>query len=154
MKKLIILCLTTAISTGIFAAKKDSNSIDGPEKIMEIFHSHFPEIANPSLSKVGDFYMVYFNEEDSNSSCRIYYDGNGNVVKTIWNYAAENLNPYIRQKIEAKYQGKNIYSVTDVTDESDHFYEVIVQDEKAMWVLHVNSDGTSSIKNKYKRAAM
>lgn len=154
MKKLIILCLTTVISTGIFAARKDSNSIDAAGKIMKIFHSHFPEIADPSLSRVGDFYVVYFNEEESNSSCRIYYDGNGNVVKTIRNYTAENLNPYIRQKIEAKYQGKNIYSVTDVTDEFDHYYEVIVQNEKAMWVLHVNNDGTSSIKNKYKRAGV
>ncbi|MGN6265006.1 MAG: hypothetical protein ACTHM5_05010 [Ginsengibacter sp.] len=153
MKKLIILCLTTAISTGILAAKKDSNSIDGPEKIMEIFHSHFPEIADPALSKVGDFYMVYFNEGE-NSACRIYYDVNGNLIKTIRNYTAEDLNPYIRQKIEAKYQGKNIYSVTDVTDEFDHYYEVIVQNEKAMWILHVNDDGTSSVKNKYKRSAI
>jgi hypothetical protein len=41
-----------------------------------------------------------------------------------------------------------------VTDEFDHYYEVIVQNEKAMWVLHVNNDGTSSVKNKYKRSAM
>ena len=153
MKKLILLCVVAACSTGIFAVPMDSNSFVGSAKIRKIFHQNFPEISNPTITNVGKFYVVSFTGQENNSSCRIYYDAEGNVVQTIRNYKAEKLTPFIRSKIESKYKGKSIFMVTDVSDENEHFYDVIIQDSKSLWIVHAKDDGTMFVQKKYKRTA-
>lgn len=152
MKKLILLCFAVACSTGIFAIPLNPTSPGGTEKILEIFHHNFPEIKNPTITNVGNFYLVYFANEKNNSSCRIYYDSDGKVVQTIRNYTAENLTPFIREKIEAKYKGKEIFMITDVSDENEHFYKVFIQDTKSLWIVNAKDDGTLFILKKYKKS--
>ena len=153
MKKLILLCFTAFCSAGIFAAPLHTNSIDATAKIRKVFHQNFPEIKNPSITNVGEFYIVYFANEDSSSSCRIFYDSNGNVIETIRYYTGEELSPFIRAKIDSKYKGKNVFMVTDVANDNEHYYQIILQDSKSMIVIHANDNGQMYRERKYKRAA-
>ena len=152
MKKLILLAAAAFFSAGIFAAPMVTKSIDATAKIRKVFHHNFPEVTSPSIVNVGDYYLVYFANKKDNSSCRIFYDADGNVLGTIRNYTAEGLAPYLRAKIDSKYKGKNILGITDVTNEIEHYYEVILQDEKSLWVVHANDNGSMHVQKKYKRA--
>jgi len=153
MKKLILLCFVALGSSGIFAAPLDLTSIDASAKIRKVFHHSFPEVTNPTIINAGDFYLVYFADKATNSSCHIYYDAEGNVIETIRNYTAEGLNPFMRAKIDSKYKGKNVFGVTDVADANEHFYEIILQDAKSLWVIHANDDGSMYVQRKYKKAS-
>jgi hypothetical protein len=153
MKKLILFCFAAAFSAGLFAAPLNKKLLDSAEKIREIFHQNFPEIKNPTITNVGEFYIVSFTDLEKNSTCRIYYDDDGKMIQTIRSYTAENFNPFLRQKIESKYKGKKIFMVTDVTDENEHFYKVLIQDSKSLWLVHADDNGALYVQKKYKRAA-
>ena len=106
MKKLIILCFAALCSAGVFAAPSKVVSTDATAKILKVFHHNFPEVSNQSIYHLDNMYMVYFNNEDDNSSCRIYYDSDGNVIQTVRYYTGEKLCPFIRSKLDSKYKGK------------------------------------------------
>ena len=152
MKKIIILCVATFCATGIFATPSTPITPDASAKILKIFHTSFPEVNNQSIYNLGDMYMVYFNNEETNSSCRIYYGPGGKVLETVRYYTGEQLSPFIRAKIDSKFKGKNIFMVTDVTNDHEHYYQVILQDAKTMIVIHANDNGTMYRERKYKRA--
>ncbi len=153
MKKLILTCFAAILSAGIFASPSHPASVDESAKILKIFHQNFPEVSNHSIYHAGDFYIVHFSNEEKQSSCRIYYDKDGNVVQSISYYTAEDLSPFMRSKIAKKYKGKDIEGVTEVTNASQHYYQVIVQDASTMLIVHAYDNGLMHTEKKFKRAA-
>lgn len=152
MKKAIFICLIAASSMSIFATPLHA-SPDVSAKILRTFHSHFPEVTNSSIYYNGDTYVVTFKSPDNSSSGRMYYDRDGNLLETIRYYSADGLSPYIRSKIASKYEDKSIFMVTDFENESEHYYQVILENANTMLVVHVNSDGSMHLEKKYKKAA-
>lgn len=152
MKKAFLLCLFAAGSMSIFATSLHATP-DVSAKILKSFHSHFPEVTNSSIYHNGDTYVVIFKSPDNNSSGRMFYDKDGNLLETIRYYKADELSPFIRSKIASKYKDKSIFMVTDDENESEHFYQVILEDANTMFVVHVNNDGSMHLEKKYKKAA-
>lgn len=152
MKKILFLSLIAASSMSIYSAPLPANP-DISAKIMKAFHSHFPEVATSSIYQAGDTYIVTFKSADNNSSGRIYYDSDGNLLQTIRYYDAKELSPFIRAKIEATYKDKTILNVTEVENDSEHFYKVILQDASSMIVVRVKRNGSMHLEKKYKKAA-
>lgn len=149
MKKIIFLCFAALFSTGIFASPfRDPET---STKILKLFHKDFPEVSHPSISKVGDYYLVYFKDEENNSSCRIFYDSDAHLIETIKYYSCEELAPFIRSKINDAYNGKKITSVTEVTNASDHYYRIILKDSKSMFIVDADINGNVHLEKKYKR---
>lgn len=139
MKKLIFMCLVAvSFTTGIFASPLP----DASEKILKLFHHDFPDVQKQIFHDYGDSYVVYFKKED-NSSCRVYYNLDGTMLKTIKYYSATELDPFIRAKVNAKYKGKTIFGVTEVASNEEHFYQIILQDTKKWYTI--KSDATGSI---------
>lgn len=149
MKKIIFLCLASILSTGIFATPISDPGTSA--KILKLFHQDFPEVANPQINKAGDYYLVFFKNDEDNSSCRIFYDADGNIVETIKYYSCKQLAPFIRSKINDAYNGKEITSVTEVTNASDHYYHIILKDSKSMFVVKADINGNVYLEKKYKR---
>ncbi len=144
MKKLISLCLVAIISTtSIFA----SSLSDASEKILKLFHHDFPEVQNQTFYDYGDSYMVYFKKDD-NSSCKVYYDLDGAMTKTIKYYVGSELDPFIRSKVNQKYKGKTIYGVTEVISDDEHFYQIILQDNKSWYTIKSDATGSMRLENK------
>ena len=143
MKKLIFLCLFAVFSTGIFA----SSYPDASERILKLFHRDFPNVHQQIFHDYGDSYMVYF-KEDENSSCRVYYNLDGTMSETIKYYSAEQLDPFIRAKVDEKYHGKIIFGVTEVISNDEHFYEIVLQDNKAWYTIKSDAIGSMSLEKK------
>ncbi len=144
MKKLIFLCLVAVISAGsIFA----SPSPDASEKILKLFHHDFPEVQKQTIYDYGDYYIVYF-KEDENSSCRVFYNLDGDMLKTVKYYSADKLDPFIRAKVDEKYRGKTIYGITEVESEVEHFYQIILQDSKTWYYIKSDPTGSMTLEEK------
>ncbi len=122
-----------------------------PEKILEIFHRDFPDAQHQTVYHVGDSYMIYFKNEKENIAYRIYYNADGDILKTMKYYSAEDLAPFIRSKVNSKYKGKNISSVTDVTSDAGHFYQIVLEDNKSWTYINVNDQGFMQVRKKLQK---
>ncbi|HEY5465250.1 MAG TPA: hypothetical protein VIJ95_18455 [Hanamia sp.] len=149
MKKIIFLCLAALFSTGIFASPLRDPVTSA--KILKLFQQDFPEVTHPVINKVGDYYMVYFRNEEDNSSSRISYDSDGNLLETIKYYTSEQLAPFIRIKISNVYKEENITNVTEVTNALNHYYQIILKDSKSMYVVVADVNGNVLSEKKYNR---
>ncbi|HET7118741.1 MAG TPA: hypothetical protein VFI29_19785 [Hanamia sp.] len=149
MKKIIFLCLAALFSTGVFASPLPDPGTSA--KILKIFHHDFPEVSSPKIYTVGDYYMIYFKNEENNSSCRIYYDADGKVLQTIKYYSCAELAPFIRAKINSGFKGKDISSVSEVTNGAEHYYQIILKDSKTMFVVDYDVNGSLQKVKRYNR---
>ena len=149
MKKIIFLCLAAFLSTGIFASSSPSS--DPSNEILKIFNHDFPDVSNYKMSLVDGYYIIHFQDEENSSSCSVYYDSKGNMAQTIKYYSADELSPFIRAKINASFKGKEITNVSEVTNNAEHYYQIILQDSKSMFIVNSNVNGTLHLEKKYKR---
>ena len=139
MKTIIFVCLAALISTtSVFAAPTSPVT----EKVLKVFHDAFPEVTQPTWYDFDNYYEVYFKNAD-NTSCRIDYNPDGVVLKTIRYYGSQNLPPVIRAKVSEKYPGKQIFGITEVSNSEMLEYHIVLEDDK-YW-LTVQSDATGNI---------
>ena len=152
MKKIFFVFLSIAFSTSIFAAIPPSSTPAKTAKILKLFHQTFPEIANAQINSFENYYMVHFKNEENKSTCNLYYDSNGNILETIRYYYSEELAPFIRTKIMADYNGKTISSVTEVSNINEHYYQIILEDSKSLFIIKADDNGQINLIKKFKRA--
>lgn len=150
MKKILFLLIVSVASTGLFATPH--NSLDSSKKIEKVFHQDFPKVTNFKIYTSRDEYIVYFSDDLNHSSGRVYYDTDGNILQTYKYYSGEQLSPFIRAKINEKYQGKNISNVTEVTTPDQHYYNIILSDSTQMYIVNSDEKGNLQLIKKYKKA--
>lgn len=138
MKKIFVLCLFSIVSSvSLYAA-----SPGAPEKIREKFQHQFPQIQNASFFTYKDCYEVYFKKEN-HSSERIYYNRDGIVTITIKYYSGNELEPFIREKLNKKYKGKTILGITEVQSDAQHFYKIILLgNNNSLYIVKSDDDGS------------
>ena len=152
VKKLIFVFLSAVLSTSIFAAIPPSAIPVKTAKILKLSHQNFPEIANAQINSFGNYYMVHFKNEENKSTCNLYYDTNGNVFESIMYYFGEELAPFLRTKIMTAYEGKTISSVTEVSNINEHYYQIILEDSKSLFIIKADDNGSINLIKKFKRA--
>ena len=139
MKKIIFACLTAlSCATAVTAAPASIVT----EKVLKVFHDAFPEVKQPVWYNFDNYYEVYFTNPD-NSSCRIDYNPDGIVLSTTRYYTSQNLAPAIRAKVNEKYPGKKIFGITEVSNNDNVTYHIVLEDDK-YW-LNIQSDATGNI---------
>ena len=139
MKKIIFACLAAFISTtSVFAAPASLVT----EKVLKVFHDALPEVKQPTWYNFDNYYEVYFTNAD-NSSCRIDYSPDGIVLSTTRYYTSQNLSPAIRAKVNQKYPGKQIFGITEVSNDDMVTYHIVLEDNK-YW-FNIQSDATGNI---------
>jgi hypothetical protein len=150
MKKILSICIAALLSAGIYASP--ARFPDSSVKIQKVFLQNFPEVSYFKIYPAGNNYMVYFKESENESSGRVYYDADGNIVQSYRYYSGKELSPFIRAKIGKKYQGENITNVTEVTNDQEHYYEIILKDGKNMFIIDSDTEGNLQLVKKYKLA--
>jgi hypothetical protein len=144
MKKILFACMVILFSaTSAFANRIP----DVTEKVLKVFHEAFPEVKQPTWYSFEDYYEVFFKTGE-NSSCRIDYSPDGTVLSTTRYYTGENLSPVIRAKINEKYPGKNIFGVTEVSNNDKVTYHIVLEDSKYWYNVEADATGSSRIEKK------
>lgn len=150
MKKILLLIIVSVAGTGIFA--NPHRIPDSSVNIKKIFHQDFPEVTHFNISTLNNEYVVYYNDQASHNSGRVYYDTDGNILQTYKYYTGEQLPPFIRAKIKEKYDGKTISNVTEVTNADQHYYSIILSDSEQMFIVNSDEKGNLQLMKKYKKA--
>jgi hypothetical protein len=139
--KTIIICLSMLFSLSAFAAP-DSN-----QTVIKKFNETFPEAQNIKWYSAPNYYEVSFI--DKTIPERVYYDLNGRVIRTIRYYDETKLNPFISQKIKERFRNKSIKSITELQEDDGILYQVILQDNKHLYVVNCNGSGEMYLQHKY-----
>jgi hypothetical protein len=144
MKKIFII----AAASALFASS--SFAADPTQKVLDAFSKTFKQVKEVTWQDFDNKYEANFSQ--NNITFRVMYDQEGNVVKSIRYYYAQNLPIFIQARLTKKYDGKKVFGVTEVTTETDVTYHIILEDAKT-WT-HVQSDafGNMFTEKKLKKA--
>ncbi|MEO8861632.1 MAG: hypothetical protein ABI358_09425 [Ginsengibacter sp.] len=148
MKKIICLSIASLLfATSIFA--KPSRAVN--EKVLKIFHQAFPEVKQPVWYDYEKYYEVVFSDAD-NTSCRIDYSPDGVVLSTTRYYSAKDLSPAIRAKVFEKYPGKTIFGITEVANDENITYHIVLEDDKNWYNVDASATGSLTLEKKFGKA--
>ena len=144
MKKILIAGMVILFSaTAAFANREP----DVTAKVLKVFREAFPEVKQTTWYDFDDYYEVFF-KTDKNSSCRIDYSPDGIILSTTRYYTGEELSPVIKAKIGEKYPGKNIFGVTEVSNNDKLTYHIVLEDSTYWYNIETNATGSSRLEKK------
>lgn len=143
MKKIIVALLIVA---SLPALATDSLG----SKIIDKFIAAFPQATNVKWYTEGETTAVHY--ENNGITSNMWYDADGEVVKTRRYYQEKDLAPFLKMKINQKYAGKEIFGVTEIGNRDGLYYVVTLQDAKCWLQVHVDASGDSHVVQKLKKA--
>lgn len=148
MKKILFAGLVILFSaTSAFATRLPGVTT----KVLKVFRQAFPEVTQTTWYNFDDYYEVFF-KTDETSSCRIDYSPEGNVLSTTRYCTGENLSPVIRAKINEKYPGKDIFGITEVSNNDKVTYHIVLKDINYWYNIEADATGSSRLEKKLLRA--
>jgi hypothetical protein len=144
MKKCLLAAIMFAFSFSAMAAD-DPNA-----KVLSAFNKTFPNVKEVVWAEADNSYEVKFKQDEILS--KVTYDKEGNILKTLRYYYEQQLPVLISTKIKSKYKDKKIFGVTEESSEEGTFYHVILEDAKHWINITVDSYGSITVDNKFKKA--
>ena len=112
------------------------------EKVLKNFNLTFPKADSIVWSESETEYGVFFINDGV--KCRIWYDLEGNVKKSLRYYGEDKLPPMIVGNLHKKYPGAKIFGVTEHSTSEEFTYQVVLEGVKH-WI-HVNADPVGNLK--------
>jgi hypothetical protein len=139
MKKLLVaLFLLTSLS--LFASTVEPN-----QRVLNSFNKFFPNAKDinwtEASSRLGQLYIVSFQQTEM--MCRITYDQDGNLLRSIRYYKEQNLPIQIMKSIKDEYPVQKIFGVVEETINNVVSYNVTLEDKNA-WI-DIKSDNTGNL---------
>ncbi|RYY61314.1 MAG: hypothetical protein EOO05_06780 [Chitinophagaceae bacterium] len=143
MKKIILLLLVVA---SVPALAADSLGT----KLADKFSAAFPQAKNVKWYTEGENTAVYYENEGITS--HIWYDAQGEVLKTRRYYSEKDLTPFMKVKVNQRYPGKEIHGITEISNRDGLFYVITLEDQKNWIQARFESTGESSLIQKMKKS--
>jgi hypothetical protein len=146
MKKyLFIFCLLIA-GLGSRAAVYTIN-----EKLLQSFSESYPHAVKVSWLEYPLTYAVNF--EEAGVKATIHYNKDGSFLSAIRYYAEEKLPYYLIASLKAKFPGKKIYCVTELSNPYEINYYIKLQDAKTWTTVKADSDGNIVVTERFDKAS-
>jgi len=146
MKKLFVLFYSLMIGVSSFAY----SGINVNEKLLQTFKERFPNAEQVSWTELPATYVVNFVEAGVRTN--IIYDKDGVFVRSTRYYQEQSLPYYLLNTIKKKYNGKKIFSVTEISTPDGIEYYVKLEDAKVWLTILLDNDGILGVVEKYKKA--
>lgn len=121
-----------------------------PDVILERFSRSFPNASEVKWYEEENGFRVYFKSEKT--MVRIWYDREGEVIKSLRHYDKEGLPVFIAAKLEKKFPGRDIKSVTELTTAGGVKFQIILEDDKRYYVVEVDGNGSMWLDKKFIKA--
>jgi hypothetical protein len=145
MKKVFVLLLAAGFSLSLYA-----KPVDVSKKVLKVFNETYSNAKDVKWGEVNDMYTVSFSM--SGILTKLVYDKDGAVVSSLRYYQPEYLPINIQNSLTRRFAGKKLYGVTEVGSSEGMVYFVKIYDAKFWYTVRVDSDGTSEVTEKLRRA--
>ena len=144
MKTILYLAL---LLTGFTATAAATPS----EKVLKAFNETFTAAVNVTWEEFDHNSQASFKVNDI--KVKALYDEEGNLIETIRYYTQEILPPNIVAKLKKKYNGKEIYSVTEVSSDNELSYYISLKDQKNWFIVKSDPLGYLTQMDKFRDAS-
>ncbi|MBZ4189565.1 hypothetical protein [Niabella beijingensis] len=145
--KLFILAAIVSLGLNASAAVSTNPTIN--EKVLKTFHEVFTNAQNVQWNITEKYNEASFRS--GSVSTRAVIDNNGILIRTIRYYKENNLPANILYKLKKKYDGKEIYGITEVTNGEGTSYHVVIRDQRSIYNVTADNNGSLMQTAKYKR---
>lgn len=146
MKKFI---LSFAIVVAGFSAFANDPGIVS-EKVLNTFNNTFKNTGDVHWSAYDNTYQVRFNQNEI--KIQLDYDANGNILRSIRYYYADQLPILVLTKIKNAYANKTIFGVVEESTDEGTFYQVTLEDGKNWYCVKADTYGYILSSKKYNKA--
>ena len=146
MKKIIYLAV---MLTGLVSSAATPPEIS--ERVLKAFNETFTAAENV-VWKEFENKNCEASFKQTEISVRAMYDADGNLLETVRTYAEKYLPPNIIAALKKKHAGKEVFTVTETTSETQVSYYVTLKDTKYWYVLQSDPYGNFQQIDKFKRA--
>jgi len=140
MKKIFFIAAAALLTATIAKA-------DPSEKLLNSFKQTFPAAKNVKWNDSENGYMVSFMQ--TGTLTKIKYDKDGNFVNSLRYYQEKDLPVKVLMSIRKKYDGKNVYGVTEFTNTEGIIYQITLSDNKKWFIVNSSTDGDLVLKDSY-----
>lgn len=120
------------------------------ERLLKLFQESFPDAQKVVWGESKDFYSVGFVSQ--NILHRITYEKNGAFASAIRYYTERALPYYLINVVKHKYPHMKVYGVTEITNEDGIQYYIKLENPKYWLSVLFDSNGTSTVQEKYRKA--
>lgn len=147
-----LFILTAALSLGLNAMAAPVDTATDPAvspRVLKTFNEVFAGASDVQWNKTADYNEASFTMGTVNT--RVMIDNSGKLVRTIRYYKGSQLPSNVLYKVTKKYEGKEVYGVTEVTSESGTTYNIVVRDDKNIYNVSADAAGNMSQAKKFKR---
>ncbi|MFT3902383.1 MAG: hypothetical protein QM727_04385 [Niabella sp.] len=147
MKKFILLA-AVAVTFSLSAMAATSDPI-GNEKVEKTFNELFKGAQNVQWYNSGKYIMAHFVTGDVRTRVRL--DEEGKLLQTIRYYGESELPTHIVASLKENFSGKNVWGITEVSNEKGIVYHIVLKDAKHWYNVISNADGEMNLSKKFKR---
>jgi len=145
MKKIVVFA---ALFAALGAAATTPPEVN--EKVLKAFQETFIKATDVVWHEMRNSYQASFIQ--SSITTRATYDTEGNLLRATRYYSEENLPIHIRAKLKTKYTDKKVHGITEITEDDEVAYHIVLQDEKNWYVVKSDNWGSLELTKKYRKA--
>ena len=109
-------------------------------KVLQTFHSTFPNAQNVKWRDDKAGYFVSFTQNENFN--KVFYNTDGNLVYALKYCSVDGLPNNIIMQLNEKYGASKILGVTEVTTQSNMFYNVKLSKDDKLYCLDLSADGS------------
>jgi len=147
MKKIIYLAV---LMTGLVATAAATPDVS--EKVKKAFNETFSSAQNVTWQEFENK-NAQANFKQDEMTIKAMYDKEGNLLETIRYYNEKYLTPNIIANLKKKYPGKEIFGVTEITNENDISFYITLKDDKNWYTVKSDPYANLGQINKFKNAS-
>lgn len=105
------------------------------DKVIKAFKQTFTNAENVSWSEVESTNTYQANFTVSEITVKAFYDDDGNLLQTMKYYDEKNLPSTILAKLKLKQAGKEIFGITEIANDYEVAFHIVLRDEKHWYWL-------------------
>lgn len=144
MKKIFFITLLLVIGGLAFAAKPEVN-----QKTVAAFEFIFKEATEVIWYAEETNDHVYF--KINNIKTKIRYDKEGNFISCLRMYTELDLPMLVQIRLKENYANKKVTAATELATESTTEYYINVEDEKFIYILKADVQGSFTVYKKLRK---
>jgi hypothetical protein len=145
MKNLLITLVAVFTTASIFAATPPEVN----EKVLKAFEKTFASPGVVTWYEYDSYYEANFKQTGIIS--RVRYDMEGNMIGTTRYYYEQQLPLNILTRLKNRYPGRSIYGVTELSEQDETSYYVVMTDSKNWYTVKSDISGNMEQTEKFKK---
>ena len=143
MKKIFLIAAGTFFAISIVKA-------DPSEKLLQSFKQTFPNAKSVKWNENESGFLVSFTQESTLT--KIKYDKDGNFVNSLRYYQQQDLPIKVLLAVKKKYDGKQIFGVTEFTSADGVTYQLTLNDDKKWYIVNASTEGDLKLQDSYNKS--